>query len=683
VNPRPKLRGDLVLVEQTYRGEQSFILKDPQSRKYYRFRPAEVRVMQALNGKHTTAEAAQALAEAGLRVSSAAVESFAGKLTTLGLCERTLGERSVLLMERLRAERKRRLRGSIFSGDILRLRWSVGDPDALFDRWLPRLRFFFSPAFVALSLVLFALYFLVLALKWPELSRAIADLYTFKLDLGALAVLWLTGTVIIIIHELGHGFTCKYFGGQVHEIGAMLIYFEPAFFCNVNDAWTFPQLRARLWVTAAGSWIQLVVASVAAVVWWAAAPGTMISEVAFAAVLIGGVTTVFMNVNPLIPLDGYYALSDYLEVPNLRQRAFAHLNWWMKRRVLRLDVPRPPADDREQRIFLIYAALSATYITLILSFFAGNAYGWLSRSLGLLGVLLFAAGAWGFLRRRFGGLRETATMVLRKHGPRWKAGRLGRRLMAGATALILLGVLVPWPITISGRFTVAPAVAIPLTAADSGFVIGVQVREGTRVPAGAPVLKIRNLELEREAVISRRVTDSIVARSSQARARDLVGEVARLDAAREVEEATLAGLRERIEALNVRALGAGVVVTPRPEDLVGRWVSSGEMLLLLGQPDSVEIRIALVGAGATSVRVGQRVRLLSEALMEVPLSARLTQVSTAASPQQALEARVRLPSVKKWRPGMTGRARIRLRDSNVWGALWWGVRRGIRSDIFL
>ena len=77
-----------------------------------------------------------------------------------------------------------------------------------------------------------------------------------------------------MIHELGHGYTCKYFGGQVHEIGAMLLYFEPAFFCNVNDAWTFPELRARLWVTAAGSWIQLVVASLAAIVWWAVAART-------------------------------------------------------------------------------------------------------------------------------------------------------------------------------------------------------------------------------------------------------------------------------------------------------------------------------------------------------------------------------------------------------------------------
>ena len=99
MNPRPKLRRDLVFVEQTYRGEQSYILKDPESFKYYRFGPVEVRVMQALDGERTSAEAAAALVAGGLRVSSAVVEKFANKLTAMGLCERTVGERSVLLLD--------------------------------------------------------------------------------------------------------------------------------------------------------------------------------------------------------------------------------------------------------------------------------------------------------------------------------------------------------------------------------------------------------------------------------------------------------------------------------------------------------------------------------------------------------------------------------------------------------
>jgi putative peptide zinc metalloprotease protein len=683
VTDRPKLRRDLVLVEQTYRGEQSYIIKDPESRKYFRFRPVEVMVMQALDGEHTAAEAAAALAEEGLRVTARGVETFAAKLTGMGLCERTMGERSVLLMERLRAQRRRRLSKGIFQGDILRLRWSVGDPDKLFDRWLPRLRFFFSRGFLVTSVALFGVYFLVLGVKWPEFSRAVADLFTLKSSLGTLAVFYLTGLVIVVIHELGHGFTCKYFGGQVHEIGAMLIYFEPAFFCNVNDAWTFPELRARLWVTAAGSWIQMVVASIAAIVWWAAAPGTMISEVALAAFVVGGIMTVFMNVNPLIPLDGYYALSDYLEVPNLRQRASAHLAWLLKTRVLRLDLPQPPADLREQRIFLIYGALALTYIAFILALFAASTLGWLSRWFGVLGLLIFAVGMWMVLRKQVKEWTAAVTLSLRKHGKIWQTGPLRSRLIGAATTIVVLGFIVPWPITISGPLVVAPALAIPLTAPDSGIVEQVRVREGSRVPAGAPLLHIRNLELEREMVSHQRVSDSLAVRSAQARARNQTAEMSLLDAARSVEEARLAGIRDRLAELRIRALSSGVVVTRRPEELAGRWVSNGEVVLQLGQPDSVEVRIALAGAGATLVQPGQPVRLLSRATRKAPLRTQLSAVSVAANSPEGLEARVRLPAGDSWRPGMTGEASITLRRSNLWGALWWSVRRGIRSDILL
>jgi multidrug efflux pump subunit AcrA (membrane-fusion protein) len=683
LNSHPKLRLDLVLVEQTYRGEQSFIVKDPEARKYYRFGPAEVRVMRALDGEHTAAEAAVALQQQGLRVSAATVDKFAAKLAGMGLCERTLEERSVLLMERLRAERRRRLSKGIFQGDLLRLRWSVGDPDKLLDRWLPHLRFLFSRTFIVISVLLFAIYFVVIALKWGELSKALADLYTLRIGAGDLAVLWLTGTVIIVFHELGHGFTCKYFGGHVHEIGAMLIYFEPAFFCNVNDAWTFPELRARLWVTAAGSWIQFVIAGIAAAVWWAAAPGTIVSEIAFAAVLIGGVTTVFMNLNPLIPLDGYYALSDYLEVPNLRQRASGHISWLIRTRIFRLDVPEPRADEREKRIFLIYGGLAAIYIALILAFCAINSYGWLSRTFGAVGVLVFTVGVWMMLRRQLRGWGQTMWMAVQKQAAALRSNRFRWGLLATSAALILVGTLTPWPITISGPFTVSPSAIGVLTAPDSGIVSQVHVQEGTRVPAGALVLRVRNRELERQAISVRRLTDSLAVVASKAMAAERVSEVAQIQAVRSVEASRLGGLEAQLRTFAVRALSPGVVLTPRPQELTGQWVYRGQVLLRMGRPDTVEVRIALSGAGASWVQVGQSVRLLPEAGLGTALSSKVAEVSPSARSSHSLEGRVRIPGSDSWRPGMTGQASITLRRSNLWGALWWSVRRGIRTDILL
>ena len=682
---RPKLRQDLVLVEQTYRGEQSYIVKDPQSRKYFRFRPAEIMVMQMFDGERTAAQACADLLTEGLRVSAAGVESFARKLSGMGLCERTLGERSVLQMERLRAQRRRRLMRGLgpFKGDLLRIRWSVGDPDKLLDWLLPRLRFFFTPVFLKLSIALFAVYFLILAIKWQDFVGTLASFYNLEVGLPAYAVFWLSGTAIIVIHELGHGLTCKYFGGRVHEIGAMLIYFQLAFYCNVNDAWTFAERRARLWVTAAGSWIQLVIASIAAMVWWAATPGSLLEYAAFAGVFTGGIATVLMNANPLIPLDGYYALSDYLEVPNLRQRAFAHIAWLAKTRVFGLELPPPPADERERRVFRIYGAVAVVYISLALSLFAAAAFGWLSRWLGAVGIAVFLAGAFLILRapgKAFISTVKAAVQQRRRTSPGspWR-----RRLLAGIPGIVFLGAIVPWRITIVAPFRVAPVLATTHAAPDSGVIERVLVREGDRVMSGAPLLVIRNLALERELTSVQRSSDSIAALSAQARGQGRQTEMAVLAAQQAVEMARLSGLQERVEALRIRALSSGTVLTPRPEELAGRWVSSGAVVMLLGNADTVEVRISLSGAGGSLVRPGSRVDLLPEARMDAPVRTFLTAVSVTAEPGTTTEARLLLPAAAAWRPGMTGRASVVLRQSSAWGALWWNIRRGIRSDILL
>jgi len=263
----PQLRSDLRFIEQVYRGERSYVVKDLTAQRYFRFGASEVRVMRAFDGRRTVQEVVAYLAEQGLRVSSQTVEQFARKLGSGGFLEQSLAERSTLQLERLRAERRQRRRRSLFRGELLRMRWSFGDPNALLDRVLPTIRWMFTPAFIVASVVLFALYFVVLGQRFPEYTAALQSTYALsRLSVLHVAIFIASGLAVILIHELGHGFTCKYFGGEVRELGFMLLYFQPAFYCNVTDAWSFPDRRARLWVTAAGSWIQLVVAAIAALV---------------------------------------------------------------------------------------------------------------------------------------------------------------------------------------------------------------------------------------------------------------------------------------------------------------------------------------------------------------------------------------------------------------------------------
>jgi hypothetical protein len=141
-------------------------------------------------------------------------------------------------------------------------------------------------------------------------------------------------------------------------------------------------------------------------------------------------------------------------------------------------------------------------------------------------------------------------------------------------------------------------------------------------------------------------------------------------------------MRERVRSLVIRAPVAGLVASPRPDTLLGRTISLGDTLLYLAG-DRVEARIALEGAGASLAREGQRAKLVAHADPGVRLDAAIASVAPSASPDGVVETRVRLFGADALRPGMTGEARITLRETNVWGALWWAIRSRIRTDVLL
>jgi hypothetical protein len=129
---------------------------------------------------------------------------------------------------------------------------------------------------------------------------------------------------VTVVHKFAHGLTCKHFGGQLREMGFMLIYLQPAMYCNVSDAWLFPERAKRLWVTFSGAYLEITIWALAILLWRMAEPHTTVNTLSLLVMATSGVKTLF-NLNPLIKLDGYYLLSDWLEIPNLRARAFAYV----------------------------------------------------------------------------------------------------------------------------------------------------------------------------------------------------------------------------------------------------------------------------------------------------------------------------------------------------------------------
>ncbi|PYV24826.1 MAG: peptidase M50, partial [Acidobacteria bacterium] len=155
------------------------------------------------------------------------------------------------------------------------------------------------------ALIVFALG--LTALNWAEMSQELVGLINFE----SLLLLWVTVLLVVTLHEFAHGLTCKHFGGHVHEVGFLLIYFQPAFYCNVSDAWLFPEKSKRLWVTFAGAYFEMFLWALSTVIWRLTDFDTTLNHLALVVTATSAVKSLF-NLNPLIKLDGYYVLSDYL-----------------------------------------------------------------------------------------------------------------------------------------------------------------------------------------------------------------------------------------------------------------------------------------------------------------------------------------------------------------------------------
>lgn len=681
----PRLRSNLRFVRQVLDGRPSYVVKDPVKLQYFRFGEVEAWLMQRMDGSRTLPRIAEELRQRfGLDATAGSLEPFVRRLKEMGLALRTPAEQRILLMESLRKERRLKLQGH--GNTLLRMRFSLGDPDQLFDRMVARMPFFWTRGFVAISVVMFLIYGFIIASRWDIFSAGVLALYDPSFyDLRTIVTLYGLAVVIIGIHELGHGLTCKRLGGEVHEIGAMLLYFMPAFFCNVNDAWTFERRSHRLWVTFAGGWIQLFIAACAAIVWFFTEPGTLVHHWAFLSLLIGGGLAVLVNYNPLIPLDGYYALMDYLDIPNLRPRAFAYLGALSRRHLLRLDVKVPPVTDRERRIFLAYGLLAVIYSTGILALLAFLGGRLLVRHLGGWGWAILGFGAVWFSRRGFGVLRRTARVWIADKLAGSAVRRAALAFGGGVVLLVALAFVAPWTVRMRASVLVEPAERVWIRAPEEGRVLHVAVHEGQRVGRGDTLAVLWSDRLEE---MWARQSAAYLASEREVARRRVSGPT---DALRTAELALgarrseAAELARRRESLLLRSPVNGIVATPRPEEATGSRAAAGDSLLELWTAGAPRVLVLMAQRDAGEVREGSWVRMRFPTAPGRSWSARVTAVGSgardgivevwAALPPEAEEAGVRA--------GMLGRAKVEVARTTIAGAIGRWARRTVRVDWLL
>lgn len=333
-------------------------------------------------------------------------------------------------------------------------------------------------------------------------------------------------------------------------------------------------------------------------------------------------------------------------------------------------------------MFVIYGALSLCYIGVLFAIIGSWLVGRAEAAFGAIGVAIVLGLMFALARKGIVAWGRSIALAFRG----WRAARratLGWRWPAGlASGLLALLAVLPWTLTTSGGFVVAPANAADVTAPDSGLVAAVFVREGMQVQTGAPLAKLVDRDLEREMLSAARQVDSLSVATSRARATQSAGAMERLEAERASAIARFTALQSRSDALTLRARWAGTVTTPRVQEIEGSRVEAGDRVMRLATLDTLEARVALARAGAANVRAGQVVHLIAYGDAANPVDAVVAAVAPAGD-QGAIEVRVPVRQSSGWRAGATGEASVELRRSTVLMALWWNIRQKIRNDLLI
>jgi putative peptide zinc metalloprotease protein len=496
---RITLRPDLAIEEHRYEGRTFFVVKDPVSLRYYRLKDNEHFLLQFLDGRHTLEEAQKAYEREYRpeRLKLEDLEGFAQQLLTAGLALSESPRAGKQLFER-RGKRQRTEWLQTLT-NILYIKIPIFDPERLLQWMLGYLWWIFSLWFFTLSVMFMAAAILLVATHFEYFRSKVPDYQEF-FSLKSAVYLWVALGVVKVIHEFGHGLSCKVFGGEVHEMGALLMCFSPALYCNVSDAWILPSKWHRIIISAAGIYVELVIAAASTFVWWNTPTGTFTNNMALSLMIVCSVSTVVFNANPLMRYDGYYVLADWLEIPNLREKS----NRFLKNLVLDkcLGVEVPPEEYMElwrKLLFVGYAIVSyvyrwvVTFGILYLFFTFLRPY-----KLEVVGHILTLAAI----------ASMTVWPVFRLFKGIYRRGRLpdmkrGRVTITAAVVLLLIGFvcLVPIPISrIRGQALVQPspeAMAL-VSLKRKAILTDLKVQPGESVRQGMVLATFRDPQLDEE-----------------------------------------------------------------------------------------------------------------------------------------------------------------------------------------
>jgi putative peptide zinc metalloprotease protein len=714
-----RARPDLVVERIDYQGQRSFVVKDPVGLKYHRLRPEQYRALQLLDDQRSLEGLRDALRIEfpALHLQLADVQSLVSDLHKGGLVYTDRPGQGAAMLGKWRVERRKKIKQTLKS--FLYLRLPGWDPETTLIAMMPFVRWIFQPWAVVLTWLFVVAAWITLGINFASFSRELPAFHQF-FGWPNVIYMWITLALCKVTHEFGHGLSCKYFGSECHEMGVMLLVFSPCLYCDVTDSWMLRNKWKRIAIGAAGMYVEVVLSAIAIFVWAFASDG-LVKMLALNVFFVTTITTVIFNANPLMRFDGYYMLSDFLEIPNLRQKADKMLREKFAWYCLGIEPRHDPFMPETGTFWFVTFAIAAwAYRWFIMFSISIFLYTWLKPyDLQSIGATLAVASIVGAVVAP--GVALYQMLNAPRTDPLSKT-KIGVSLAAVAVAGVAAS-FIPLPLHVTAPFLIDPADVRTVYVQTPGELKTVNMQPGDHVETGDVLAVLKNADLDDEL---RKLEAERATELARAKAFTQAGEEARrILAEQRVEglDKQMAETRRRLDELTIVAPASGIVVAPpehgdatagkddgnlptwsgsplEPEN-VGAYLEAGTQLLAIAPAAShgkIEATLLVDQADRNDVFENQDVELRFEHIPDKIYNSKVSEfahrhveyappplsnkyggaLATVSEPDgrerlssNAYQARVLLDADPElMRPGLRGTARLDAADRSLGQWIW-------------
>jgi putative peptide zinc metalloprotease protein len=623
---RPRLRSTVQVHRQHFRGQMWHVLQDPSSNQFFRLNEGGYQFVALLEGRRTVAEVWRIcndqLGDAAPTQGEAI--QLLGQLYTSNLLQAELQPDAEGLFNRYRKRKTREVQGYLMN--LLFIRIPILDPDRFLNRWVGLFGRAFSwyGLLFWTALVATGLYFV--AGHVGEL----ADRASGVLNPENLPLLYLSFFFVKVFHEFGHAFAVKTFGqrsgsgGEVHVMGIMFLVFTPVGYVDASSAWALRRKWHRIIVGAAGMLVEIAIAAIAAVVWVNTAEGLTIHAVAYNVMFIASVSTVLFNANPLLRYDGYYMLSDLLEIPNLAQRSKDYIYYLVRKYIWNVRLARTTVQTGGEKRWMIFYAIASTvyrvFICVAILLFIADKLFILGAILAITAVI-----AWVCVPLvKFARYLATNGELDRVRG---------RAAMSTACALlILLGCigLIPAPDRCRVEGVVEPENLAVIHMRTDG-VVSRALSSVTKVqPGGEPILAAANDDLQTQKDQLGFDRNRLEKLKSLAQTRDTAEAQIYSEGLSAIDE-QIARVEEQVAALQIKAPFEGTWVPADTQEKKGAYIHRGDRLGVVADLDHVVVR-ATAGQDVAALLITEadkRVEMRLKDRPDIQVSGRILKIMPA------------------------------------------------------